>query len=309
MKQGSAYPDRNNGRMMANEPKAADEEQVVAPEDVSAPAMMRRAREAAGMSLDDLAARTRVPMRHLAALESGDYQALPGTTYAAGFSRAFARAVGLDEVALVAKVRAEIDAMGGVGQGPYEIEEPVDPSSVPPRILAWVAAVLVLLLAGGYAVWRMQLNTPPTDEQLAAERRTETRIANPAEQARTANAPAAAAPSGPVVMTAVNEVWMRIYEPDGKKLFEGILAKDQSFTVPADARSPMILTGRPDALAVTIGGQAMPPLGTAERTISDVPVSAAALLARKPDAPDNEPAVSAPPNNMGGNSTGTSAGG
>ena len=31
MKQGSAYPDRNNGRMMANEPKAADEEQVVAP--------------------------------------------------------------------------------------------------------------------------------------------------------------------------------------------------------------------------------------------------------------------------------------
>ncbi|MBN8832491.1 MAG: helix-turn-helix domain-containing protein [Sphingomonadales bacterium] len=145
---------------------------MVAPEDVSAPAMMRRAREAAGLSLDDLAARTRVPMRHLAALEAGEYQALPGTTYAAGFSRAFARAVGLDETALVAKVRAEIDAMGGVGQGPHEIEEPVDPSSVPPRILAWVAAALVVLLAGGYAVWRMQLNTPPTDEQLAAERRT-----------------------------------------------------------------------------------------------------------------------------------------
>ena len=278
---------------MAKEPQAADEGQMVAPEDVSAPAMMRRAREAAGLSLDDLAARTRVPMRHLAALEAGEYQALPGTTYAAGFSRAFARAVGLDETALVAKVRAEIDAMGGVGQGPHEIEEPVDPSSVPPRILAWVAAALVVLLAGGYAVWRMQLNTPPTDEQLAAERRTETRIANPVEQARTTAAPAAATPSGPVVMTAVNEVWMRIYEPDGKKLFEGTLAKDQSFTVPADARSPMILTGRPDALAVTVGGQAIPPLGTAERTISDVPVSAAALLARKPEPADIEPGANA----------------
>jgi len=278
---------------MAKEPQAADEGQMVAPEDVSAPAMMRRAREAAGLSLDDLAARTRVPMRHLAALEAGEYQALPGTTYAAGFSRAFARAVGLDETALVARVRAEIDAMGGVGQGPHEIEEPVDPSSVPPRILAWVAAALVVLLAGGYAVWRMQLNTPPTDEQLAAERRTETRIANPVEQARTTAAPAAATPSGPVVMTAVNEVWMRIYEPDGKKLFEGTLAKDQSFTVPADARSPMILTGRPDALAVTVGGQAIPPLGTAERTISDVPVSAAALLARKPEPADIEPGANA----------------
>lgn len=265
---------------MAKQPKAANEEVEVVPENVSAPEMMRRAREAAGLTLEEVAARTRVPQRHLAALEAGDYQALPGTTYCAGFARAFARAVGLDETRLVARVRAEIDDMGGVGQGPYEIEEPVDPSSVPPRWLAWVAAVVALLLAGGYAIWRMQLNTPPTDEQLAAEQRTETRIADPAAPGRPAAAPAGA-PSGPVVMTAVNDVWLRIYEPDGTRLYEGALARGQSFTVPDNARNPMILTGRPDALAVTVGGQAMPPLGTAERTISDVPVSAAALLARK----------------------------
>ncbi len=279
---------------MANEPSAADKVDAVVSDDMSAPAQMRRAREAAGLTLQDLATRTRVPMRHLAALEVGDYGALPGTTYCAGFSRAFARAVGLDEKALVAKVREEIGEMGGVGQGYYEIDEPVDPSSVPPRLLAWVVAALVLLLAGGYAIWRMQLNTPPTDEQLAAEQRTETRIADPAASARRVAAPAPAT-SGPVVMTAVNEVWLRIYEPDGTRLFEGVLAKDQSFTVPATARNPMILTGRPDALAVTIGGQAIPPLGTAERTISDVPVSAAALLARKATPPggDDAPAPAA----------------
>jgi len=284
---------------MAKEPRVAKEEKVVVPEDLSAPAMMRRAREAAGLSLDDLATRTRVPLRHLAALEAGDYQSLPGTTYAGGFSRAFARAVGLDEAVLVAKVRAEIDEMGGVGQGPYEIDEPVDPSSVPPRWLALAAASLVILLAIGYAIWRMQLNTPPTDEQLAAEARTETRIANPQGQAQSAPAPAAT-PTGPVVLTAVNEVWMRIYQPDGKKLFEGTLAKDQSFTVPADASSPMILTGRPDALAVTIGGQAVPPLGPPERTISDVPVGAPALLARKPEPADGADAP-APAGNAAGN--------
>jgi cytoskeletal protein RodZ len=270
---------------MANEPVAAEENDVVASDDVSAPEQMRRAREAAGLSLEEVASRTRVPIRHLAALETGNYQALPGTTYCAGFSRAYARAVGIDEVALVAKVRAEIDQVGGVAHGTYAIEEPVDPNSVPPRILAWVAAVLILLLAGGYAIWRMQLNTPPTDEQLAAERRTETRIADPAAPARPAAAPAAA-PAGPVVMTAVNEVWLRIYEPDGTRLYEGVLAKDQTYTIPENARNPMILTGRPDALAVTIGGQAVPPLGPAERTISDVPVSAAALRARKPGTPE-----------------------
>ncbi|HWJ69358.1 MAG TPA: RodZ domain-containing protein [Sphingobium sp.] len=282
---------------MAKQPKAADEQvEVASLQDASAPEQMRRAREAAGLSLEEVAARTRVPMRHLAALEAGDYQALPGTTYAAGFSRAFARVVGIEEAQLVAKVRAEIDELGGVGQGPYEIEEPVDPSSVPPRRLAWAAAILILLFAGGYAIWRMQLNTPPTDEQLAAEQRTETRIADPVARTRPPEL-AAPAPTGPVVMTAVNEVWLRIYEPDGQRLFEGTLSQGKSVTVPDTARNPMILTGRPDALAVTVGGQAVPPLGTAERTISDVPVSAAALLARKPVPADEAPAspAAAPP--------------
>lgn len=273
---------------MAKVPAAADENEEGGLVSLSAPAQMRHAREAAGLTLEDVAARTRVPVRHLAALEAGDYQALPGTTYCAGFARAFARVVDLDEAALVARVRAEIDEMGGVGEGPREFEEPVDPSSVPPRMLAWVAAALVVLFAGGYAIWRMQLNTPPTDEQLAAERRTETRIADPAAPARQAAAPAP--PAGPVTMTAVNEVWLRIYEPDGTRLFEGTLAKDQSYTVPPTARSPMILTGRADALAVTVGGQAIPPLGTAERTIADVPVSAAALLARTAGSADGEDA-------------------
>jgi len=277
---------------MAKQPKAAkaaDEPIEVALENASAPEQMRRAREAAGLTLEDMATRTRVPIRHLAALEAGDYQALPGTTYAAGFSRAFARVVGLEEAQLVAKVRAEIDEQGGVGQGPYEIEEPVDPSSVPPRTLAWAAAILVLLLAGGYAIWRMQLNTPPTDEQLQAEQRTETRIADPLSRTRAA-VPQVQAPTGPVVMTAVNEVWLRIYEPGGKRLFEGTLAQGKSVTVPETASNPMILTGRPDALAVTVGGQAIPPLGTAERTISDVPVSAAALLARKAGSAEGDEA-------------------
>lgn len=266
---------------MADKPDNIDKNDPAESGSLSAPASMRQARDAAGLTLEDVAMQTRVPLRHLASLESGDYDALPGTTYCAGFARAFARVVGMDEAALVAKIREEIAEQGGASQGYYEIEEPVDPSSVPSRFIAAIALIFVLLLAGGYAVWRMQINTPPTDEQLAAEQRTETRIADPAATKAPTRAPAAAAaPTGPVVMTAVNEVWMRIYQPDGKRLFEGTLAKDKSFTIPADASNPMILTGRPDALSVTVGGQAIPPLGTAERTIVDVPVSAAALAAR-----------------------------
>ncbi len=94
---------------------------------------------------------------------------MPGTTYVAGFARAYARAVGLDEGELVAQIREEIGEAGGLGHSPYEFEEAVNPARIPPRWLAWTAALLVLLIAGGYGIWRMQLTTPPTDEQIAAE--------------------------------------------------------------------------------------------------------------------------------------------
>lgn len=246
--------------------------QVQQPVAAAASAQMRSAREAAGLSLADVAARTRVPLRHLEALERGDYGALPGVTYCAGFARAFARAVGLDEKALVAKVREEVDRTGDFTEQ-YQVYEPADPARVPPRILAWVAAIVAILLAGGYGLWRMQLNTPPVDGAATVE---EQPVA-PGPRRPAAPQPA---PTGPVVLTAVDDVWLRIYDADGKSILQKMLAKGESYTVPADANNPMILTGRPDALAVTVGGRSVPPLGTAERTISDVPISAQALLAR-----------------------------
>lgn len=245
------------------------------------------------MSLKDIAETTRVPLRHLAALEEGNFSALPGTTYVSGFARAYARAVGLDEAELVQQLRDEIGEAGGLGHSPYEFEEAVNPARIPPRWLAWTAALLVLLLAGGYGIWRMQLTTPPTDEQIAAE--------DSAAALPIANNAAAvpAQVTGPVVMTAADDVWIRIYQADGTRLYEGTLKRGESYTVPDTARDPMILTGRPDALSVTVGGQAMPPLGPAERTISDVPVSATALLARatQPVPPEDNAAAPVDPGN------------
>lgn len=270
---------------------------IEAQEDAPAPvnnaaARMRAAREAAGMSLKDIADQTRVPLRHLIALEEGNYAELPGMTYCAGFARAYARAVGLDEAALVAQIREDVGETGGLGQGTYEFDEPVNPARIPPRWLAWVAAIIALVLAGGYGLWRMQMTTPPTDEQIATQ--TAEEAAQNAQQGAVTPPPAPTPPTGPVVFTAADDVWMKIYQPDGTRLYEGTMKRGESFTLPDTARDPMILTGRPDALAVTVSGQSIPPLGTAEKTISDVPVSAAALLARaaQPAAPDNAAAAS-----------------
>jgi hypothetical protein len=50
--------------------------------------------------------------------------------------------------------------------------------------------------------------------------------------------------------------------------------------VPADAKNPMLWTGRPDALAISVGGQDQPKISTEQKRVKDVPISAAALLAR-----------------------------
>lgn len=261
--------------MAVDEEPAQEELNIHGPGD-----KLRMAREAMSLGVDDIAARTRVPVRLLAALEKGEYSTLPGTTYCIGFSRAYARAVGLDEVEISREIRAELEAQDPT-KTRYEAFEPADPARVPPRYLAWTAAALALILAIGYGIWRTQFFTAPTDQEIAQEAKAPpaTRPAAVRPGSVTTALPPAV-PAGDVVLTATDTVWLRIYEEGGKRLFEKEMKTGESFKVPAGAKNPQIITGRPQALRVTIGGKEVPPLGGPDRTISDVGVSAAALNAR-----------------------------
>ncbi|KFD25879.1 XRE family transcriptional regulator, partial [Sphingobium yanoikuyae] len=261
---------------MADEPEfepVADDATAAQP---STPgAKLRAAREAQGLSVQDIATRTRIAQRQLEAIERDDYGALPGIPYAVGFARAYARAIDLDEVAIAADVRNAVHN-SDMGATRYEAFEPADPARVPSRTLAWTAAVIGIIVIAGFTIWRTQLLTPPTGEEIA-EQQAEKPAAAPKAGVQ---APIAAPVTGPVVFTANDDVWMRIVDEAGERLKDGLLKKGESFTLPAGARNPTILTGRPQALDVTVGGKAIPPLGAADRTIADVPVSAEALLAR-----------------------------
>lgn len=236
-------------------------------------AKLRAGREAIGLSLSDVATRTRIAQRQLEAIERDDYAALPGIPYAVGFARAYARAIDMDDVAIAADVRRAVNN-SDMGANRYEAFEPVDPARVPSRTLAWTAAIIVVVLVAGFTIWRTQMFTAPTGEEIAAQEQAGPVAARPA-------GPAVVAPAAqPVVFTAIDDVWLRIYDEAGERLKDGLMKKGEAFTLPAEARNPMILTGRPQALAVTVGGKAVPPLGAPDRTIADVPVSAAALLAR-----------------------------
>ena len=244
---------------------------------------LRRAREAAGMTVEQLAAETRIPQRHIETIERGEFASLPSRTYATGFSRTYAKAVGLDENAVVAQLRAEL------GQSTNERMaapryEPGDPARVPSRGLAWLsAAALLLLVIGGYAFYRSYfapgIGPAPLEQP------------EPAAPERTPAPATAATEQGEVVFTSLEDgIWVKFYDENGRQLMQKQLARNERYVVPADAAGPQVWTGRPDALLITIGGRPVPKLSEQERVVKDLPVSAEALLARQ--APAAAPAAS-----------------
>ena len=247
-------------------------------------ARLRLAREAAGLQRGDIAARTRISERHLAALEEDRFGDLPGRTYAFGFARTYARALGLEESALLAGLRREM----GVAAAPALPEAPAfvpgDPARVPSARFAWVAGLVALILAlSGGVWWRIYYEPAQGLPSL---------LPDPAPSASTSMVAKAAAPlaaptpapaptTGPVVFTALRDgIWVKFYDAGGTQLMQKQMAKGETYTVPADAAGPQLWTGRPDALSITVGGKPVPPLATQQKIMKGVPVTAAALLAR-----------------------------
>ncbi len=252
---------------------------------------LRTARESAGLDLNDIGTRTRVPIRHLEAIERGEFGTLPSTTYAIGFVKAYARALDLDEMGYARDVRAELGRSEPVGRD-VQFTELTDPARVPSRLLAITALIIVIAAVIGYFAWRNQYfgETAPAP--------TEAAVPVAETPAPNATAPVAAPPpvpaTGQVTLTATAPVWLRITDANGGRLYEKEMAAGERYDVPKDAADPKILTGRPDVLKVTIDGREVAPLGPPERTVADLPINAAALAAR-PAVTPAPPPVATPP--------------
>ena len=270
---------------------AEDEIEEAAPEAVGIGAQLRAAREAQGLTLAQVAAETRIPQRHLQTIEESNFAALPARTYAIGFSRSYAKLVGLDGEAVAETVRAELDAQEPRPRHRPASFEPGDPARVPSSGLVWVVAgALVLLPVGGFFVMRTLF--APAGELPSLIEPTESAAPTDAA-ARQAPASPAPATEGPVVFTALEEgIWVKFYDANGMQLMQKLMARGETYTVPADAEGPQLWTGRPDALAITVGGRPIPRLAEDDVVMRDVPVTAEALLARGEAATSPAPSPS-----------------
>jgi cytoskeletal protein RodZ len=233
---------------------------------------LRAAREERGLSLEDVAAQTRIPQRHLESIENGDWDALPAPTYTTGFSKSYASAVGLDRTEVGDQLRAE---MGGqrFTTNAAEVFEPADPRRTMPKwlVIGTIAGLIVLV---ALMSWLNNRSLQQPDE--AATAPAPATAPTPVQPVRQ---PAVAPAAGQsVVLTATAPVWFQISEKGGGTLFSGTLQPGQTYAVPANATAPVLKTGKPEALQVRVGNQIAPRVGPAATTVNNVSLLPADLM-------------------------------
>ena len=277
------------------EPEQLDEQQIEA-EPSPVGERLREAREKMKLSLDDVAAQTRIPLRHLSSIETGDWENLPAPTYTIGFAKNYAAAVGLDRTEIGNQLREE---MGGqrFAANATDVFEPADPRRTMPKGLV-IGAILAVVVLIALMSWLNNRSLQPNDE---ATQQAATKTNAPAAQPTPAQpvAPSAPAAQGAVVLAATAPAWIQVTD-QGKTLFEGMLQPGQTYAVPATATAPMLKAGKPEALTVTVAGATAPTIGPPGKvtTVSLAPASLmrgpAATPAAQPARTGQRPATRAP---------------
>jgi cytoskeletal protein RodZ len=136
-------------------------------------ASFRRAREAAGLPLEKIAAETRISTRFLLAIESEDFHLLPGGVFNRGFVRAYAAHLGLDADQAV----TEYSRISATSDDPVDQGRDGERKSAKPQrnLYPILVAILLALIAVYYIVNRGSASnpgevvTPPVVQEAATQ--------------------------------------------------------------------------------------------------------------------------------------------
>jgi cytoskeleton protein RodZ len=116
--------------------------------------VLRLAREKKGWQVAEVATQLNLTAQSLAQLEAGEFDRLPGHTFARGYVRAYAKLLGLEQAGLVEQFDrfTGTDATGSTVQSLGRLPEPLRLSRLVLRLAS--AVLLLLLLALAYFWWQ-----------------------------------------------------------------------------------------------------------------------------------------------------------
>lgn len=209
--------------------------------------LLKTAREAAGLTIADIAGHLKLSLPQLQALENNDFQRLPGPVFVRGFARSYARYLQMDETPLLAALDRQLPRSVPAEKIPEQPLVSNDARPLPWRLIGGALLVLIAAAMAGWWLWggsgngRAETEVSEQDPNVLAPMMTE----QPASDAATASMPAAlstseplasasepvtaSAPAGQSLLSvkANAEVWMSVYDASGTRLMNATLASGE----------------------------------------------------------------------------------
>jgi cytoskeleton protein RodZ len=258
-------------------------------------ARLKREREKQSLSLEDVAAATKIGTRMLKALENDHYEQLPGGIFNKGFVRAYATHLGLDGDQAVADY---LTAVGGAPPAkPPEVvlaelatraAETRSRKKRPAKEIPWGRlAILLLLVALGFTIWGSYSrkgaapaagaarSPAPAPKAATSDSQNPQNTTKPAASGKDAKLPApspshqpvaapeqAATPAAgefSVLIQARADSWLRVVA-DGKEVLHDLLLANSEKTFSAH-RELVVRVGNVGGLDFFFNGQKLPAQG------------------------------------------------
>lgn len=224
--------------------------------------LLIRARTARGLTVEDVAAATRIRATVISAMEADDFLPCGGSIYARGHLRSIAAVVGLDPAPLV----AEFDRDHGSAPAPMTMPGLTRAAagrverSRPNWSAAMAASLVVICVVAGVHLLRSPSGRPATvtAPQPSGTPATASRPSTPATP-RPAPLPSdAVALVDPNLVTVqvripADKSWVSVSNSAGARLFQGVLAAGMS-RVFRDAKQLRLILGNAGAVELVVNG-------------------------------------------------------
>jgi cytoskeletal protein RodZ len=241
---------------------------------------LKHARETRGLSLQQVAATTKISARVLAALERNDASKLPGGIFSRAFVRAFAREVGLDPESAVSRFVAAFPDESGAVDGPKPAGgEDLEAFESRRKMVATLLQLLgfSLLIVVVALLYYNRRGSPKPPAELPQKSTTSAPAPPSASPQPVVPSPSMAEPQVPgsaparslsVVLGASEACWIAV-TADGVRVAERTLQAGDR--VEYQARGSLTLSvGNAGALSITINGKPARSWGARGQVVSRV---------------------------------------
>jgi cytoskeleton protein RodZ len=220
---------------------------------------LRTARERRGLTIQQIAQETKIPWRHLDALERGNLNAVPGGVYRRGEIRAYAHVVGLDEKVALAQLERALEP-----PAPPVETRPAAPQVTPVQLPARRVTLFAIGVLAGVAIGGLMI----AERRAAMSGEEPVPIAAPPLETRAVPVPstssdqrADARPASLDVadqrdhpVTATEKPATRVASPEVAASPEAMTQPEPAPVVPTNPDGALIVSTDPPGARVTVNG-------------------------------------------------------